>query len=341
MKMNRFFLLTLAIAGMFISCSNDEAIESTNEGQEISFRLQGSMPTGIQRTTASTTVNVDAFVVYGTDDYFAGKSSPEMIFDGVTVARQIGPGNFFTYAPKKYYGESATKAYFIAFSPVSTKVSNITSTISGTVPDFTLAFEYTVPAPDNSGKGYTTQEDLLIARTPVNSLSTTTVHMNFSHALSRVFVTASNSTETPVVISALILKNLVTKGTLVCDPLNATPAKWTPSSTKGDYGYILSESVAITSSLKKYVTSMEQGMMVIPQETVNTNDDNSFDTGDFALEVQYSFAGQNMVKNILLNDGYTFLANKQYSINIEFTGTAIDFTVDVTDFEEPINGTNP
>ena len=338
MKTNRFFLVMLAAAGIMTACSNDEAVQTSNNGKEISFRMQGSAPA--LKTTATTNENIDAFVVFGTDNEF----DPTLIFEGVTVSRDIIATTnpltpVFTYAPKKYYDAAATDAVFFAYSPASAKViapaSFLPSFVSGTT-----TFEYVVPKPDNSGK--VTQEDLLVAVTPTSSL-TTPVVLGFKHALSRIFVTATNTMGDPVIIERLILKNLVKSGELVIDPASPAPCwTWNPSGVLDDYEYELAESgVAVpaaaiigTPSPKKLVTSNEQGMMVLPQITVNDNDDTTFDAGDFALEVRYkvgNLVGQQ--KFILIEDQYPFEFNKQYRINIEFSERVIDFTISVADFD--------
>jgi hypothetical protein len=336
-----FFLVAIAIFGT--GCSNDEAVDIGNP-QAISFRTQGGMPA--LRATGTTISNVDAFVVYGTDNVFAGKTPSELIFDGVTVARQIGAGDVFKYSPLRYYGENATNAGFFAYSPVSKYVT------APATADFLTngaSFYYTVPAPDATN-GTTTQEDFLVAGEVVSgsaldptspSTTTNTVSLIFKHALARIFVTAQNTTaDANVTIKELTLRNLYGSGDLEVDENMVW--SWTPNdASKRDYSYALAAtgiSVPVN-ALPLFVTSKEQGMMVIPQELPWDNAAPAVAT-DFALEVKYDLANlKNQTKYIYLEKDYEFKAGKQYKININFTGTAIDFTITVGDWA-PIDEVN-
>jgi len=337
MKTRKLFLVFLAIAGILTGCSRDEAVEQINNGSEISFRLQGGTPSNVLRATATTNETIDAFVVWGTDNVFGATN--ELIFSGVTIARKVGgtPGSpTFEYAPKRYFGEGATNAGFFAISPASAK---ITPPVLLNFMTAGASFGYTVPAPNASGN--TIQEDLLVATTgPIAPASP--VSLDFYHALSRIFVTATNNAADPVIIHSLTLKNLYNTGTL-----NVSPAGtwgWTPTGTKVDYDYVLAETGVVvppdgTIITPRLVTSMEQGMLILPQITANPSDDNVFDTGDFALEVVYTFANLvNQPKFILIEDGFPFLFNTQYKININFSvGAVIDFTIDVKPFVDGID----
>ena len=329
MKTFRFFFVALAAIALFTACSSEEVIQPiNNEGQPISFRLQGGTPEITTRSTATTLPYLDAFVVYGTDDVYGATN--DLIFDGTTVALDINSGSF-TYAPTRYYDLGAGAASFVAFSPVSAKVSNINATSFWTAG---TSFDYTVPAPDNSGN--TVQEDLLVASVAITSI-TPSVSIPFEHALARIFVTATNAANDPVFIDSLILRNLQTTGTLAFAPHPATTRTWTPAGTLGDYKYILAPSGVVVDSLTNtptLVTSMEQGMMVLPQATQNTNNDHVFDSGDFALQVYYRFSNLGaQSRYIMLTNNYAFAEGNQYTINLDFAGgTAIDFTVTVDTF---------
>jgi hypothetical protein len=94
------------------------------------------------------------------------------------------------------------------------------------------------------------------------------------------------------------------------------------------------------SSTPLFVTSWEQGMLVLPQTTDNAGDDNVFDPGDFAIEVKYMFSDwPPQTRYVMIGDGYPFVANNQYRININFTGSAIEFAIDIEDFEAPLSVT--
>ena len=340
MKTYRFFLAALAAMGFMTSCNNE--VVETSAGQEIAFRLQGGTPSIVSRATATTLATMDAFVVYGTDDKLG--ATGDMLFDGVTVAKDFNTG-LFKYAPAKYYSEGATNAGFFAFSPAS---ASVTPTIPTTFLTTGASFEYTVPAPDASG--YTVQEDLLVAGASVNPTVPGSVSLAFTHALSRIFVSATNEAADPVIITGLTLLNLNTQGTLEVNPLSGW--SWTGQTNPDDYAYVLAGSglvggVAVPPSVAPlFVTSMEQGMLILPQRILNSGPDNRIHTpGEFALQVDYNFANlSNLTKLVLIDDGtggYDFVPNKQYRININFTGTAIEFTVTVVDdFDAPLENVN-
>ena len=336
MRTFRFSLVALAATALFTACSNDEAVQPIDgsAAQEISFRLQGGTPE--TRATATTLDNIDAFVVYGTDDITAPSTN---LFNGVTVARQVGGG--FDYNPKKYYNVGAGNAEFFAYSPVSA-IQNITglptlSVLSG------VSFNYEVVKPDDSGN--TTQEDLLVAGTRIASITNGGVHFQFQHALSRIFVKAKNGLSQDVVITGLSLKNLYPEGTIAGTPGTPWTWVWTAYGTQTDYNYILAPTgvavpvgtgvSAAPNDVPILVTSMEQGMMILPQ-TITTTGTGNYMVGDFALKVTYDVANLKAQEAyVYLGNGYKFDAGKQYAITIAFTGAdliEINFDIKVTDF---------
>jgi hypothetical protein len=335
MKMKNLFLglSLLAIAGMWTGCSNNDVVVDTPNGdQPISFRVQGGLPT--LRSTGTTAAYVNAFVVYGTTDNLTAAN----IFNGTTVARQAGSGDFFDYNPKKYYPAGSTDAEFAAYSPVSKKIS--TSPAPAFLFGTGLTFNYEVVVPDNTGN--TTQEDLLVAGTSVDvtslSLPSSNVKFAFQHALSRIFVKATNSSNETIVIKSLKLKNLFSTGKITGTPGATWAWDWSSFGGKKDYTYVLAPTgVAVQANvgMSTLVTSMEQGMMVLPQETVNTGDDVS--AGDFALEVEFDIGNASFTENVYLTDGYPFVRGNQYAITIDFSGPAplieINFEITVDDFD--------
>ena len=340
MKTRSFFMVAI-IATMFVTaCSDQQVVQLKTGGQEISFRLQGGMPETTTRALATTTDNLEAFVVYGTDNVLAVTN--DLLFKGVTVARQLGSTSpaVFTYAPKVYYSDGATNAGFFAFAPVSANIVN-NSLNYATFFTSGASFDYTVPAPDGSGDAI--QEDLLVALTAPVTPSATPVSLEFKHALARIFVTAENETPDPVIIKSLTLKNLYRTGRLA---INLSGWNWTLLTNEGDYGFVLAESgVAVPSTTppdKPYVTSMEQGMLILPQLAKNIGADDVYDTGDFALEVIYDLANlKGQTKHIVIYDTATsgewkFNEGEQYRINIKFTGTAIEFEITVLPFDTSI-----
>lgn len=340
MKQKIFLGLSLlAMAGLWTGCSNDdEMVDTSGNGQEISFRVQGGTPT--LRTTATTLPYVDAFVIYGTDNLALAADPTDNIFAGVTVARKVGAGDVFDYNPKKYYSVGATSADFVAYSPASAKITSTATNFSNPV-----SFGYTVPIPTATGN--TVQEDLLVAGANVVP-STTAVSLAFQHALSRIFVKATNALKDPVVIKGLTLKNLLPSGTITGTSVttDAWTWAWTPSGTKTDYPYILATTgvaVPANTTTATLVTSMEQGMMVIPQKTDMKNDNPTVVPAvptftDFALEVTYDVG--NLVDQtayVLLTDQYEFVKGTQYAITIAFDASAtklieVNFSITVAPF---------
>ena len=345
MKTFKFSLVALVATVLFAACSNEVAVETINGGgQEISFRLQGGTPEITTRSLATTTSTIEAFVVYGTDDVATSN-----IFNGVTVARQELGG--FDYNPKRYYSVGATGAQFFAYSPVNSTLNlNISNLDAGTL--FTDAsFDYVVIAPDASGN--IAQEDLLVAGKSISENPITTassnVSLDFKHALSRIFVKATNSLTDNVVITGLKLKNLCSTGTLTGIPATASPWEWgwawSNRDDSIDYTYILAPTgvavkagtgvSAAPNNVPALVTSMEQGMLVLPQVTTN-NGDAILDAGEFALEVTYDVGNLTGEKKLIfLPNLYPFVEGNQYAITIAFSGTdliEIDFTITVSPF---------
>ena len=319
MRTNKFLVIALAAAGLFTACSNNDEPVKMNQGKAISFRLQGGMPEA--KTTASTVANVDAFVVYGNDN-----ATANMFETGATVARQIVGGipAGFAYAPTRYYDDAATDAAFVAYSPASTIFSTVNATnVLGSISEFT----YTVPAPATTGN--TSQIDLLFAVSGTITPSATPVQLDFIHALSRVFVKAKNTTNDPVTIKKLTLKELISTGTI---RVLAGAGSWNwiwPAPSYADYAYVLATTGVIVpgdgaTADYELVTSMEQGMMVLPQ-TLDAS---------CVLEVEYEFATQGtQTKEFNIASAIaSFAINSQYSINIEFTGTAVSFDIKVEPF---------
>ena len=338
MKTFRFSLVALVATAFFTACYDEAVVEkrsNTGEAQEISFRLQGGTPE--TRATATTLQNVDAFVVYGIDDVaYAGSGAN--IFEGVTVARQVGGG--FDYNPKKYYSDGAGDAEFFAYSPVSA-IANI-SNVDATDLYTDASFDYEVVVPTTFGN--TSQEDLLVAGISVGTPSIAAVDLEFTHALSRIFVKATNTLSDNVVITGLTLKNLYSTGTITGAPTGTPddPWAWTWGSYGGkkDYSYVLAQTgVAVQAGVSPaiLVTSMEQGMMVLPQATVNAGSATAFETGDFALEVTYNVANlTGQTAYVVLPNNFPFLANTQYAITITFSGSTlieISFDIDVLPFD--------
>ncbi|MDR0542079.1 MAG: fimbrillin family protein [Dysgonamonadaceae bacterium] len=341
----------LAMAGVWTGCSNDESVEAPVSKNAISFRLQGSTPA--TRTTGTQLQHVDAFVVYGTDNSDDFGVNNKFIFDGVSVVRQAAGG--FDYSPKRFYGASANGSEYFAYSPVNATANGLAVKTAPAVSNSVIAatYTYTLPKPDKNGN--ITQQDLLFTGArPAVDLSTgnNTVTFDFKHVLSRIFVTAINQTtkDGDAIVKSLKLKNLFCQADISFDFTNNSNAssynvagwKWNAWAVTDSLEYILADKGVVVPSATSnpiFLTSMEQGMMIIPQETANTA--SNVDNGDFALKVEYDLGNlKNQTKYIYLTDKYKFEIGKQYSIKITFKGTLIDFSITVEDWATPITATN-
>ncbi len=348
----------VATAVFTASCSNDvaepQALSASN--QPISFRVQG----GIKKTTATTTDYLNAFVVRG-DDY-EGTTLLSTPLNAVTVYRLEGVNNAWDYNPKGYYNHAADNAEFFAYSPVSKYVSN---GLGGVVDDKKLVYE----VPEVTADGNTSQEDFLLAYKKETTLSASPVALQFKHALSRVFVSATNTTSSDVVINQIALLNLNSVGTLDYDSdptaFTDTDIKWTftndPAEDKPlNYFYQLPASGVVlkASAPTTLITSVEQGMMVMPQSTTvgaattyktytptpapnpgigNTGADDDIDDEDnFYLAIEYTLANAHNIVYVPATTGLVFEPNKQYNLIVKFTGTEITFDPVVGDFTPDI-----
>ncbi|MDL2299681.1 fimbrillin family protein [Bacteroides sp. OttesenSCG-928-E20] len=311
----------LAIAGVWTGCSNDEVMDATSsEARAIDFRVQGGVP-AVSRTTTTTKDKVDAFVVYGTDDVATAN-----IFDGVTVAR-VAETATYTYSPLRYYSVGAAYADFVAYSPVSAKMtSSVPASLTTSAP-----FNYELAAPNSTGT--TAQDDLLVSAMRVEDNDfNNSVSFTFQHALSRLFVKASNPLNEIITIKSLTLNNLYSKGTITATYSSGWTWGWGNSqNTAKPYSFILPDTgVALPAGAdKQQVVSAEQGMMVIPQTTVD-NGDETLDSGEFNIEISYIIGNQtaSQTRNFFFKQTLTFDISTQYAILISFTGlNEIEFAI--------------
>jgi hypothetical protein len=326
MKTNKLFLVCMTAVALFTACSNDEIGELAQEKKAISFDTQGGMPAF--RTTTTTTNKVDAFVVYGTDDKTWG-SGNTLLFNGVTVARTVdnnGSSTKFAYSPLKYYPEDANESFWFAFSPVSSLGTTMTNLTTANYWTNGLSFTYTVPKKDPLGK--TTQDDFLVA-TPKKMPADQNIHLDFEHALTRMFVYASNMIQDIITIKEITLTNLCSKGTF---RLYAT-GDWdwaVDAGSKTDYAYLLPETgVTLPNDegrmMRRLINARDQGMMVMPQTLI---------AGKFGIKVTYVIGtGTERTKEFVFTDEMTIAAGTQYGINIVFEGISnITFNINVEDW---------
>jgi len=156
--------------------------------------------------------------------------------------------------------------------------------------------------------------------------------------LSRIFVTAQNSTGADVKVKSLSLVNVYNSGTY-----SYKDGEWTPDDGVGkeDLPFTIAESGVYLSketSVRTYLVSKEQGLLIIPQEAENASTA-GYETGDFALKVEYEFANlKNQTAYVAIENEYPFEPGKQYAINIEFTGVEVKMgTIDVTSWGDYAN----
>ncbi|MDR0508144.1 MAG: fimbrillin family protein [Dysgonamonadaceae bacterium] len=367
-------LFLLALAGLWTGCSNNEPVEDPANNQVISFRVQGSLPS--PKVPGTTDTYMNAFVVNAYGDVTGKGANAKATMLATIVYRKEGGG--FDYNPKVFYFAGDSEVEFSAYSPVS---PNITNGLGKTGTTNTIT--YTVREPEQT-KGDNSQEDLLVAYTKqVKADFSKNVTLNFKHALSRVYVTAKNKTSETVIIDSIKLVNLYEEGTLDIDAtgwsgatsevninkgyntitstssFNEYKVLWTiPGQQKKSYTYVLPPSgVAVPAStvLPTYVVSKEQGMLILPQTTVNENNNSIADPGDFYLEVSYrvsnitetakiAFKDINNINPTAAKEGLTFEFGRQYALNISFDdiiNQAISFDVKVEDWDTPVSTVNP
>jgi hypothetical protein len=371
LMMALMILITQAtLMTLTIGCSDDQAVIPRDGGDGISFRLQGNTPA--TRATGTTTGNVNAFVVNAQDQ------RDVVIFDAQTVYRVEGIANKFDYKPKEYYPDESVNARFSAYSPVT---KNVTVGFKSSTANM---IAYTVPAPDGA-YGNTAQEDLLVAYTFVTGAEqgvgktvdrkgfNEAVPLNFKHALSRVYVKASNANEEAVIIKSISLNSLCGSGTLDVDGtawngadvdinegykssitnLNDYKVLWNVAGPpNASYSYVL-PAVGITVPARtvepQMVVSAEQGMLILPQTTQNIGNDTKLDeendVKDFYLSVTYKLSNIEKTVRAVFNDlalktegdfadkGITFEFGKQYVLNIVFAGTMVNFSLTVEEWD--------
>ncbi|MDR1882050.1 MAG: fimbrillin family protein [Prevotella sp.] len=359
------FLPGLFLSGLLLlsGCSQDDVSGVTAGSRAIGFRAQGGM-SALKATTASTD-NIQSFVV-SAHHSDASWDADSYLLHGTTVYRGEGSTSPWTYSPQAYFPTATTGSVeFMAYSPaVSAGVDKGLKDATVTI-DPSQTITYTVPLPNGSA---TTQEDLLVAHTNVLPASySSSVSLQFRHALSRVLVAASSTLAVPVSIRKLTLKNLYSQGELSLagvpkngdwgytslENIGATASpedvykKWNNARTPVDYTYELPASgVSVakwSSSLTlsdSYLTGLDQGMFVLPQTTAVTAFGDEDYTGEFYLEVEYSINGAAPETGIVqFNDqkittpsvpGFTFENGRQYVLTLAFgAGKGGDTSIDI------------
>ncbi len=373
MKMKNLFRSAGALAlsaVLLASCSQDEG-SAPGAGRAIGFRAQG-----VLKATGTTAGYISSFVVNAHHCDDTGWAT--YLLKGTTVYRGEGGGNNWAYSPLAYFPANDPNDKYVEFFAYSPSGSSRMTTKLGDASDENQTIGYTVPVPSADAKGVTTQEDLLVSYGRVEKAGYgNTVPLQFRHALSRILV-AARTPEPGVTITGLTLKNLMPSGNLplkgnsadkdtpsagipwsASSDLDAHPVSWvykgtpaaagdyvtlwTTAGTAQDYPYVLPASGVSVGKSLGMVTSVEQGMYCIPQQTTGNGDD-TWDSGEFGLQVNYilndglSYEKTLAFKDIngIANAGPTFEIGRQYVLNIEITARGIKFAgIDVDDYNMP------
>jgi hypothetical protein len=364
-------LLGLIAALLISGCSNEGGAtdngETAAKGREITFRVQGSMPSTY--TLPSTLADIDAFTVNGWVD--AAATNKEVLFERKSVVKDATSGAF-TYSPTVYFPVGATSATFVAYSPVNINVGVGSGgfELSNSIVTNDNKITYTVPNPAEGGG--TLQKDLLVACTAVpniNAAGASAVALRFKHALARLVVSITNNTQDPLVVKGLTLNHIFTTGDLDIDgDIWTEGATGTPdinddyvtsSITTSDQYKVLWDNngtdhtmqwllpvggvVIDPDSAAHAVTTNEQAMLVLPQITLlASGNPQQLDTlTDFHLRLDYTLNNLDAVRKIAFGDvkgldevgyGLTFEMGKQYNLNLEFNAKGVSFTVDIEDW---------
>jgi hypothetical protein len=351
----------LTLAG----CSQDEPADVPAGSNAISFWMQGA-PGGL-RSTSTPTDYISGFVVNAHHSKETNYGPSDYLLRGVTVYRGEGGGNTWQYSPVSYFpvGDAFTDYVdFFAYSPAG---SNRVSPKLGDAADANQTIGYTVPKPSGINGGAATQEDLLVAYQKVGADDyDKTVKLQFRHALSRVLVAAKSSlASSNVTVTGLTLKNLYSEGTLNLKgntstgttPSNGIPQStvppastteqdswvyndqlvtignyvtlWQSLATPEEYTYVLPALGVTVGATSELVTTVEQGMFVLPQTTAGDLSQALNSATDFYLEVAYSLDGKAQTPasirfadiNGVANQSVTFEIGRQYVLNLTFGGT--------------------
>ncbi len=154
--------IVMAIAGVSVSCSDDDTAVNPEPDGAISFGV--TVPKA-SRAETTTTTTINSFTVYAfTND--------KMYMDGVKVKRS---GSKWGYSPVIYWPSSPVNFY--AYSPDISNTPSMGPSVDGEIPNYS-----------NSG-----QVDLLYAVNIGETAKESPVLMNFRHAMSRVDVLLSSS----------------------------------------------------------------------------------------------------------------------------------------------------
>jgi hypothetical protein len=341
-----------------VACTHIDEIPGENglSGGAISFRTQ-SDASALLRATVTTPEYLNSFVVNAVPKDI--NLSDDYILNGVTVYRR-NSNEDWQYAPEAYFPpDDAADGYvdFYAYSPAGAQK------LSSLKDNTTQTLTYEVPVPDPTDlNGNTTQQDLLVAYERIPKAEyTSSVVLQFRHALSRIHVKALNKIlpGVEVTIDSLKLKSLIYKGKLSLagntatapDISNGIPqtgdvwqykvgaitsasdyvTRWQPvndADNKRDFPYVLPESgVKVPygtddNTQAQKVTSYEQGMFVMPQTT----------PGDFCLEVWYRANNLTDKATLSFHDPilggggtqpYTFEIGRQYTLLLTFSLTPV------------------
>lgn len=321
--MKKVILLAAVAVAALSSCSKDNAVEtkSAADGNVVAFRTV----TEKTKATAVDSENIGTFRVSALNTPAVGAAPTAFNYmDGVSVTRDINASTW-SYAPAKYWPTDGTDVDFYAYSPAGSV--NVSSFVS----DGTKA-EITYVVPTNASADTKSQEDFLVAIAKAKNYSNSNPSMLFSfkHALSMATFSATNANaEVTVNITAIELVNLSVEETI--DLAAATPA-WTATGAKTNtYNVALPAtgvSVLPNTSTATGLISANEGVMIMPQESVSGGTSGNAEPADFATKsyvvityVMTDASGtvlnpSNGKKYLALD--HTFVMGKKYNFKFAF-----------------------
>lgn len=368
----RKFLFMAAIAALVLSsCSEDKEIGKIEErGSEIAFRTfidKGVNP----RATVTDGTNILGFTVTAWWDKKATPGSPAIgssnpdeggyLFNAYDITRREAGIADWNYDPKLYWPTKGSGVYFYAYSPASSK--NVTKT-KGLYNYEGNVLEYTVPDPSRNEA----QEDFLLAKTDaLDGKTTSVVHLNFAHALSRATFSAKKTSDLTYLIKSVEMMDLHKTGeiefknipTSASFTYNGSTVYWDPKGTKGSISVDLGESpVYVQKDEYHSILGPTNALMVLPQ--ITTDGDPSTQAG-FLVKVLYKayvdvddpgtyYAGKpgkedDKYKTVYFKvPGHVFEIGRQYNFALTFgtdAGGEIKFDVSVGDWSDAIQSDLP
>ncbi len=268
-RLNLSSLLVIAVSALFVSCSQDEVVEVSQE-HAIGFNAMANKP--VNRAAGEVTTNgIERFRVFGCVSDKGTHENHVQLFDNVAVSKETGTSNW-SYSPAQYWATNK-EYYFVALStnvadkkweyempsthPADISVDNFKG--CGTV-------EF-----DNSLDATSGTRDLVYAYSAVatgddvNSMGP--VYLTFNHMLSHIQIVMSNAivnTDYAIKITNLKVNKTIAKGSV---DLGVEPSalSWVPVTENGDVKLTsISATIASDEIVNNKLTS--ENRYIIPGE---------------------------------------------------------------------------